>query len=77
MRSSLLASVNVIEFQTEDAYSSLDLTNVVYNLSIHSRDEKFNLIIIKILIIITIIIIQDRIFFDPVEGRDMFLRNIR
>jgi hypothetical protein len=32
----LLASVDVIEFQTTDAYSSLDLTNVLYNLSIHS-----------------------------------------
>jgi hypothetical protein len=40
MRSSLLASVDVIEFQTQDAYSSLDLTNVIYNLCIHSRDEK-------------------------------------
>jgi hypothetical protein len=44
----------------------------MYNPSIrvHSRDEKLNLIII-------IIIIQDRIFFDPVEGSDMLLRNIR
>jgi hypothetical protein len=46
MRSSLLASVDLIEFQTTDAYSSLDLTNVVYNLSIHSTDEKLKVIII-------------------------------
>jgi hypothetical protein len=29
MRSSLLASVDVIEFQTTEAYSNLDLTNVI------------------------------------------------
>jgi hypothetical protein len=29
LRSSLLASVDVIEFQTTDVYSSLDLTNVI------------------------------------------------
>jgi hypothetical protein len=51
MRSSLLASVDVIEFQKTDAYSSLDLTNVVYNLSIHSTDEKLKVIIIIIIII--------------------------
>jgi hypothetical protein len=44
MRSSLFASVDVIEFQTMDAYSSLDLTNVI-------------IIIIIILIIIIIIMI--------------------
>jgi hypothetical protein len=42
MRSSLFASVDVIEFQTTDAYSSLDLTNAIYNVSIHSRDEKLD-----------------------------------
>jgi hypothetical protein len=45
MRSSLLASVDIIEFQTTDAYSSLDLTNAMYNLSIHSRDEKLKVIL--------------------------------
>jgi hypothetical protein len=40
MGSSLLASVDVIKFQTTDAYSSLDITNVIYNLCINSRDEK-------------------------------------
>jgi hypothetical protein len=45
MRSSLLASVDITEFQTTDAYSSLDLTNVIYNLSKHSRDEKFKVIL--------------------------------
>jgi hypothetical protein len=42
MRSSLLASVDVTEFQTTEAYSSLGLTNVVYSLSIHSKNEKFD-----------------------------------
>jgi hypothetical protein len=46
MRSSLLASVDVIEFQTTDAYSILDLTNVMYNRSIHSSDEIIIIIII-------------------------------
>jgi hypothetical protein len=45
MRSSLLASVDVTEFQTTDAYSSLDLTNVIYTLSIHSRDEKLKVML--------------------------------
>jgi hypothetical protein len=45
-RPSLLASVDVIESQTTDPYSSLDLTNVIYNLSIYSRDETLKLIII-------------------------------
>jgi hypothetical protein len=40
MRSSLLASVDVFEFQATDAYSSLDLTNVIYDLCVHSREEK-------------------------------------
>jgi hypothetical protein len=40
MRSSLLASVDIIDFQTTDAYSILDLTNAMYNLSKHSKDEK-------------------------------------
>jgi hypothetical protein len=43
MRSSVLASVVVIEFQTTEAYSSLDLTKVKYNIYIyiyrHSREE--------------------------------------
>jgi hypothetical protein len=40
MRSSLFASDDVIEFQTMDAYSSLDLIYVIYNVSIHPRDKK-------------------------------------
>jgi hypothetical protein len=42
---SLLASVDVIEFQTTEANSSLDLINVIYNLSIHSRDEKLKVML--------------------------------
>jgi hypothetical protein len=45
MRSSLLASVDIIEFQTTDAFSSLDLTNVLYKLSIHSSDEKLKVML--------------------------------
>jgi hypothetical protein len=45
MRSSLFASVVIIEFQTTDAYSSLDLTNVIYNVSIHSSEEKLKVIL--------------------------------
>jgi hypothetical protein len=40
MRSSLLASVDVIEFQTAEAYSNLDLTNVRFSVYKHSREEK-------------------------------------
>jgi hypothetical protein len=40
MRSCLLASVDITEFQTTDAYSSLDITNVMYNLSARSGAEK-------------------------------------
>jgi hypothetical protein len=43
--SSLLASVDVIEFQIKDAYSILDLSNAMYNLSKHSKDEKFKVIL--------------------------------
>jgi hypothetical protein len=39
MRSSLLASVDVIEFQTTDAYSILDLTNVMYNRSNNNNNN--------------------------------------
>jgi hypothetical protein len=39
MRSSLLASVDVIEFQTTEAYSNLDLTEVKYSTYKHSREE--------------------------------------
>jgi hypothetical protein len=42
---SLLASVDVIEFQTTDAYSSLDLTDAVYNLNIHSIEEKLKVML--------------------------------
>jgi hypothetical protein len=40
MRASLSASLDVKEFQTKNAYSTVDLTNVKYNMNIHSRDEK-------------------------------------
>jgi hypothetical protein len=39
MHSSLLASVVIIEFQTTEAYSSLDLTKVKYNIYRQSREE--------------------------------------
>jgi hypothetical protein len=34
-----LASADIIEFQTMEAYSILDLTGVKYNVYIDSRDE--------------------------------------
>jgi hypothetical protein len=40
MRSSLLASVVVTEFHTTEAYSSLDLINVQYNIYKEPRQEK-------------------------------------
>jgi hypothetical protein len=40
MHSRLFASVDVIELQATDTFSSLDLTNAIHNVSIHSRDEK-------------------------------------
>jgi hypothetical protein len=40
MRSSLLASVDVIEFHTTEAYSNPDLTKVKYKTYEHSREEK-------------------------------------
>jgi hypothetical protein len=46
----LLDVFHLLEIQTTDAYSSLDLTNVIYNVSIHSRDEKCKVIIIIIII---------------------------
>jgi hypothetical protein len=46
MRSSLLASVDIIEFLTKNAYSSLDLTYVIYNLCIHSGDEKVKVMLL-------------------------------
>jgi hypothetical protein len=45
MRSSLLVLVGVIEFQTTDAYSKLNLTNAMYNLSIHSREEELKVML--------------------------------
>jgi hypothetical protein len=39
MRSSLLTTVDVIEFQTTEAYSNLDLTNVKYSTYKQSREE--------------------------------------
>jgi hypothetical protein len=39
MRLSFLASVDVIEFQTTEAYSNLDLTNVKYSTYKQSREE--------------------------------------
>jgi hypothetical protein len=40
MRSSLLAPVDLMEFQTTEACSSLDLTRVKYGWRRHSRDDK-------------------------------------
>jgi hypothetical protein len=42
--SSLLTSVDVMEFQTTDAYSSLDRTSAMYSLSIDSIEEKLEVI---------------------------------
>jgi hypothetical protein len=44
MRSSLLASVDVREFQTIEAYSNLDLTNVKYSTYKLSREEYLKVI---------------------------------
>jgi hypothetical protein len=44
MRSSLLASVHVIEFYTTEAYSKLGLTKVKYKTYKHSREEKLQVI---------------------------------
>jgi hypothetical protein len=63
----LFASVDVMEFQTTEAYSTLALTKVAYNTNMHSRVEKLNVILrikpsnfihwenIKLIIIIIII----------------------
>jgi hypothetical protein len=40
MRSSLLASVVVTEFQTTEAYSSFDLIKVQYSIYREPREEK-------------------------------------
>jgi hypothetical protein len=40
MRSRLLASVDVIEFQTTEAYSNLELTNVKYSTYINNPGKK-------------------------------------
>jgi hypothetical protein len=53
----LLASVDVMEFQTTDAYSSLDRTSAKYSMSIDSIVEKLIIIIIIIIIMIIMIII--------------------
>jgi hypothetical protein len=39
MRSGMLASVDVIEFQTTEAYSNFDPTNVKYGTCKQSREE--------------------------------------
>jgi hypothetical protein len=44
MRSSFLASVDVIEFQTTEAYSNLDLTNVKYSTCKQSREEDLKVV---------------------------------
>jgi hypothetical protein len=49
----LLASVDVMEFQTTDAYSSLDRTSAMYSLSIDSIEEKLKIIVVVIIIITT------------------------
>jgi hypothetical protein len=40
MRSSLLASADAMDIQTAEAYSSLDITDIKFNMYLHSRDEK-------------------------------------
>jgi hypothetical protein len=40
MRSSLLASVEVMEFHATEAYSSVGLTNVQYSIKRLCREEK-------------------------------------
>jgi hypothetical protein len=40
MHASLLASVDVIELYTTEAYYNLDLTKVKYKTYKHSREEK-------------------------------------
>jgi hypothetical protein len=44
MRSSFMASVDVIEFQTIEAYSNLVLTNVKYSKYGESREENLNVV---------------------------------
>jgi hypothetical protein len=39
MLSSLLTSLEVMEFHTTEAYSSLDLTELIYSIKRLSRDE--------------------------------------
>jgi hypothetical protein len=43
MRSNLLASVDVIEFQTTEGYSNLYLTDVKYSTYKQCRDENHNI----------------------------------
>jgi hypothetical protein len=45
MRSSLLASVVVIEFQTTEAYASFDLSKVQYSIYREPREEKGKVIV--------------------------------
>jgi hypothetical protein len=45
MRSSLLASVVVTEFQTTEAYSIFDLINVQYNIYKDPREDKGKVIV--------------------------------
>jgi hypothetical protein len=45
MRSSLLASADITEFQTAEVYSNLDITNIKYNMYTHSRDEKVEIML--------------------------------
>jgi hypothetical protein len=49
MRSSLLASVEVMEFQTTEAYSNLDLTKVKYNTYRHSREGGIIIIYLRLI----------------------------
>jgi hypothetical protein len=44
MRSSFVESVDVIEFQTTEAYSNLSLTKAVYNESRQSKEENLKVI---------------------------------
>jgi hypothetical protein len=46
MYPSLMESVGAISFQTTEAYSSLDLTKVKYNVHIHSAGEKVKVMLL-------------------------------
>jgi hypothetical protein len=50
MPSSVSASVDVIEFQTAERYSRLNVTRVKYNMHIHSRDAKVQIVVVVVVV---------------------------